>query len=74
MEAAVGEEKLRILEQREEMEKSVDEIREGFNKREAVLEASNPAPYVVVAASILRIVTKARFAKSREVQQSFAIF
>ncbi|CAM9834777.1 unnamed protein product [Scytosiphon promiscuus] len=38
VEAAVGEEKRRILEQREEMEKSVDEIREGFNKREAVLE------------------------------------
>lgn len=38
MEAAVGEEKRRILEQRQEMEKSADEIREGFTQREAVLE------------------------------------
>ncbi len=38
MEAAVGEEKRRILEQREMMEKSADEIRDGFNKREAILE------------------------------------
>lgn len=38
MEAAVGEEKRRIVEQREEMEKSVDEIREGYKQREAGLE------------------------------------
>lgn len=38
MEAAVGEEKRRIIEQREEMEKSVDQIREGYKKREAGLE------------------------------------
>lgn len=38
MEAAVGEEKQRILEQREEMEKTADEIREGFREREALLE------------------------------------
>lgn len=38
VEAAVGEEKRRILEQREEMEKSVDEIREGHIKREAGLQ------------------------------------
>lgn len=38
VEAAVGEEKRRILEQREEMEKSADEIREVFKKREALLK------------------------------------
>lgn len=38
VEAAVGEEKRRILEQREEMEKSADEIREGFRQRGALLE------------------------------------
>lgn len=38
VEAAVGEEKRRIIEQREMMEKSADEIRDGFNKREAILE------------------------------------
>lgn len=32
------EEKRRILEQKEEMEKSTDEIREGFNKKRALLE------------------------------------
>lgn len=38
MEAAVEEEKRRLLEQREDMEKSADEIRAGFNQREALLE------------------------------------
>lgn len=39
VEAAVGEEKRRIEEQRELMEKSTEEIQEGFKKRETVLEA-----------------------------------
>lgn len=38
VEAAVEEEKRRLLEQREDMEKSADEIRAGFNQREALLE------------------------------------
>eukprot|EP00903_Cladosiphon_okamuranus_P019220 g17674.t1 len=38
VEAAVQEEKRRLLEQREDMEKSADEIRAGFNQREALLE------------------------------------
>ncbi|CAM9335866.1 unnamed protein product [Ascophyllum nodosum] len=38
VEAAVTEEKQRMLEAREEMEKSADEIREGFRKREVELE------------------------------------
>ncbi|CAM9393654.1 unnamed protein product, partial [Laminaria digitata] len=38
VEAAVGEEKRRIEEQRELMEKSAEEIQEGFKKRETVLE------------------------------------
>lgn len=41
VEAAVGEEKRRIEEQRELMEKSTEEIQEGFKKRETVLEASH---------------------------------
>ncbi|CAN0026497.1 unnamed protein product [Pylaiella littoralis] len=40
VEAAVEEEKRRILEQKEEMEKSTDEIREGFNKKRALLEGA----------------------------------
>lgn len=38
MEAAVEEEKRRLLEHREDLEKSADEIRAGFNQREALLE------------------------------------
>lgn len=38
VEAAVEEEKRRILEQKEEMEKSADETREGFLQKEALLE------------------------------------
>lgn len=43
VEAAVGEEKRRILEEREEMEKTVDEVREGFEKREVLLKVHHAA-------------------------------
>lgn len=38
VEAAVNEEKRRMLEAREEIEKSADEIKEGFRRRELELE------------------------------------
>lgn len=47
MEAAVEEEKRRIMEQKEEMEKSADEIREMFQAREAALKVS-PLPVGLV--------------------------
>ena len=46
MQAAVGEEKRRIEEQRELMERSAEEIQEGFKKRETVLEARHQLPFI----------------------------
>ena len=59
MEAAVGEEKRRIEEQRELMEKSAEEIQEGFKKRETVLEARHQFPIIAYVA-VVRVAT-ARF-------------